>query len=104
MQLGSTVLQNENLPKYDRHLQQWRNAFSETADILLLACRVGTGKSGIAFVRKLRELTGANIAAANNLIGSAKLGENWQLNVTAGRVKTPIALKQKRRKLTALSS
>ncbi|HEY9297785.1 MAG TPA: DUF4347 domain-containing protein, partial [Phormidium sp.] len=95
VQLGSTVLKDENLPKYDRHLQQWRNAFSETADILLLACRVGTGKSGIAFVRKLRELTGANIAAANNLIGSAKLGGNWQLNVTAGRVKTPIAFETK---------
>src|SRR5919202_2870407 len=95
VQLGSTVLKDENLPKYDRHLLQWRNAFSETADILLLACRVGTGKSGIAFVRKLRELTGANIAAANNLIGSAKLGGNWQLNVTAGRVKTPIAFETK---------
>ena len=95
VQLGSTVLKDENLPKYDRHLQQWRNAFSETADILLLACRVGAGKSGIAFVRKLRELTGANIAAANNLIGSAKLGGNWQLNVTAGRVKTPIAFETK---------
>ncbi|MDP8935985.1 MAG: DUF4347 domain-containing protein, partial [Cyanobacteriota bacterium] len=96
VQLGSTVLKDENLPKYDRHLQQWRNAFSEKADILLLACRVGAGKSGIAFVRKLRELTGANIAAANNLIGSAKLGGNWQLNVTAGRVKTAIAFETKR--------
>ncbi|MEG4459159.1 DUF4347 domain-containing protein, partial [Microcoleus sp. N9_A1] len=95
VQLGSTVLKDENLPKYDRHLQQWRNAFSEKADILLLACRVGAGKSGIAFVRKLRELTGANIAAANNLIGSAKLGGNWQLNVTAGRVKTAIAFETK---------
>ncbi|MEG4110089.1 DUF4347 domain-containing protein, partial [Microcoleus sp. S13_C5] len=91
VQLGSTILKDENLPKYDRHLQQWRHAFSEKADILLLACRVGAGKSGIAFVQKLRELTGANIAASNNLIGSEKLGGNWQLNVTAGRVKTAIA-------------
>ncbi|MEG4964544.1 DUF4347 domain-containing protein, partial [Microcoleus sp. K4-C2] len=95
VQLGSTLLKDENLLKYDRHLQQWRNAFSEKADILLLACRVGAGKSGIAFVRKLRELTGANIAASNNLIGSAKLGGNWQLNVTAGRVKTAIAFETK---------
>ncbi|MBW3587410.1 MAG: DUF4347 domain-containing protein, partial [Cyanobacteria bacterium 0813] len=95
VQLGSTVLKNENLPKYDRHLQQWRNALSEKADILLLACRVGAGKSGIAFVRKLRELTGANIAASNNLMGSAKLGGNWQLNVTAGRIKTAIAFETK---------
>ncbi|MEG4535427.1 DUF4347 domain-containing protein, partial [Microcoleus sp. D2_18a_D3] len=95
VQLGSTVLKNENLPKYDRHLQQWRKAFSEKADILLLACRVGAGKSGIAFVRKLRELTGANIAASNSLIGSAKLGGKWQLNVTAGRVKTAIAFETK---------
>ncbi|MEG4059235.1 DUF4347 domain-containing protein, partial [Microcoleus sp. Pol7_B2] len=95
VQLGSTVLKDENLPKYDRHLQQWRNALSEKADILLLACRVAAGKSGIAFVRKLRELTGANIAASNNLIGSAKLGGNWQLNVTAGQVKTAIAFETK---------
>ncbi|MEG3985327.1 DUF4347 domain-containing protein, partial [Microcoleus sp. T3B2] len=95
VQLGSTVLKDENLPKYDRHLQQWGNSFTEKADILLLACRVGAGKSGIAFVRKLRELTGANIAASNNLIGSAKLGGNWKLNVTAGRVKTAIAFETK---------
>ncbi|MEG4373573.1 DUF4347 domain-containing protein, partial [Microcoleus sp. B4b_D2] len=94
VQLGSTLLKNENLSKYDRHLQQWRNALSEKADILLLSCKVGAGKSGIAFVRKLRELTGANIAASNNLIGSAKLGGNWQLNVTAGRVKTAIAFEK----------
>ncbi|MEG4353765.1 DUF4347 domain-containing protein, partial [Microcoleus sp. LAD1_D3] len=95
LQLGSTVLKDENLQKYDRHLQQWRNAFTEKADILLLACKVGAGQSGIAFVRKLRELTGANIAASNNLIGSSKLGGNWQLNVTAGRVKTAIAFETK---------
>ncbi|MEG4842745.1 DUF4347 domain-containing protein, partial [Microcoleus sp. B9-D4] len=95
VQLGSTVLKDENLPKYDRHLQQWRNALSEKADILLLACKVGAGKSGIAFVRKLRELTGANIAASKNLIGSTKLGGNWQLNVTAGQVKTAIAFETK---------
>ncbi|MGB7891150.1 MAG: DUF4347 domain-containing protein, partial [Microcoleus sp.] len=95
VQLGSTILKDENLPKYDRHLQQWHKAFSEKADILLLACRVGAGKSGIAFVRKLRELTGANIAASNNLIGSEKLGGNWQLNIRAGRVKTAIAFETK---------
>ncbi|MEG4812705.1 DUF4347 domain-containing protein, partial [Microcoleus sp. F8-D1] len=95
LQLGSTFLKDENLPKYDRHLQQWHKAFSEKADILLLACRVGAGKSGMAFVRNLRQLTGANIAASNNLIGSAKLGGNWQLNVTAGRVKTAIAFETK---------
>ena len=95
VQLGSTLLKDENLPKYDRHLQQWRKAFTEKADILLLACRVGTGKSGIAFVRKLRKLTGANIAASNNLIGSAKLGGNWKLNVKAGQVKTAIAFETK---------
>ncbi|MEG4149513.1 DUF4347 domain-containing protein, partial [Microcoleus sp. Pol12B5] len=95
VQLGSTLLKDENLPKYDRHLQQWRHAFTEKADILILACQVGSGKAGIAFVQKLRELTGANIAASNNLIGSAKLGGNWQLNVTAGRVKTAIAFETK---------
>ncbi|MEG5227101.1 DUF4347 domain-containing protein, partial [Microcoleus sp. AT9b-C5] len=95
VQLGSTLLKDENLPKYDRHLQQWRHAFTEKADILLLACKVGAGKSGIAFVQKMRELTGANIAASNNIIGSTKLGGNWQLNVTAGRVKTAIAFETK---------
>ncbi|MEG4218902.1 DUF4347 domain-containing protein, partial [Microcoleus sp. Pol14C4] len=95
VQLGSTLLKDENLQKYDRHLQQWRHAFNEKADILLLACRVGAGKPGIAFVRKLRKLTGVNIAASNNLIGSAKLGGNWQLNVKAGRVKTAIAFETK---------
>ena len=91
VQLGSTALTVQNLQKYDRQLQQWRHSLDRSADILLLACRVGASKYGKDFLRQLRKLTGANIGASNNLIGDRKLGGNWQLNVTAGQVKNAIA-------------
>ena len=49
VQLRSTVLKDENLLKYDRHLQQWRNAFSETADILIISLQGWGWKIGDGF-------------------------------------------------------
>ncbi|MCT7967693.1 DUF4347 domain-containing protein, partial [Laspinema sp. D1] len=90
VQLGTTQLDAETL---DAYLPQWqvlRAALSEGADILLYGCNVGTSDTGITFLQKLAALTGADIAASDDLTGSAKLNGNWTLEVSQGNIETPV--------------
>ncbi len=90
VQLGTTQLDAETL---DAYLPQWqilRAALSEGADILLYGCHVGTSDTGITFLQKLAELTGADIAASDDLTGSAELNGNWTLEVRTGNIEAPL--------------
>ncbi|MEG4632115.1 DUF4347 domain-containing protein, partial [Microcoleus sp. AR_TQ3_B6] len=88
LQLGSATLNSDNLPEYESQLQGWRNALSDTADIVLYGCDVAAG-SGIDFVDRLGDLTGADIAASTDLTGSSG---NWYLEYAKGVIEAPLAL------------
>jgi Ca2+-binding RTX toxin-like protein len=62
-------------------------------EILLYGCQVAAGETGMVFVKLLSELTGASVAASQNLTGSAAKGGDWELEVKTGKIKTPLALK-----------
>ncbi|MEG4397321.1 DUF4347 domain-containing protein, partial [Microcoleus sp. BROC3] len=94
VEIGSTELNLDNLETYSSQLQEWRKALSEQGNILLYGCNVAAGESGIKFIQKLSELTGANITASNNLTGSAALGGDWELEITTGQINTELAFKQ----------
>src|SRR4028119_2479807 len=87
VQLGSIELCSDNLETYSHLLQQWGKALSERGDILLCGCSVAAGESGAAFVRRLSLIAGANIAASDNLTGSAALGGDWELKCATGGIK-----------------
>ncbi|MEG4282432.1 DUF4347 domain-containing protein, partial [Microcoleus sp. A006_D1] len=94
IEIGSKELNIDNLETYSSQLQQWAKAFGSQANILIYGCNVGAGKSGIKFIQKLSELTGANIAASNNLTGSAALGGDWELEIATGRINAELAFKK----------
>ncbi|MEG4009599.1 DUF4347 domain-containing protein, partial [Microcoleus sp. Pol1C5] len=94
VEIGSTELNIHNIETYSSQLQQWGKALKETGSILLLSCNTGAGESGLNFIQKLSEITGANVAASNNLTGSAALGGNWELEITTGQINTEIAFKK----------
>ncbi|MEG4069895.1 DUF4347 domain-containing protein [Microcoleus sp. Pol11C2] len=79
-------------------LQQW---FSPRTDsipnnrphILLYGCNVAAGETGKAFIKRLSELTGASVAASQNLTGSAAKGGDWFLEVTSEKIATPLAFR-----------
>ncbi|WP_013334553.1 DUF4347 domain-containing protein [Gloeothece verrucosa] len=80
--LGNTQLNLETLNKYGNSLKQW---FSVTnPNLLLYGCNVAAGNVGKEFVKKLHQLTEANIRASATPTGNAKLGGNWELEVTVG--------------------
>ncbi|MEG3934588.1 DUF4347 domain-containing protein, partial [Microcoleus sp. T3_B1] len=94
VEIGRAELNINNLETYSNQLQQWGKALSESGSILLYGCNIAAGESGIKFIKKLSEITGANVAASNNLTGSAALGGNWELEITTGQINTEIAFEK----------
>lgn len=72
-------------------VKQWSNALTQDADILIYGCNVASGEKGVAFVQQLSQLTGADVAASDDLTGSAALGGNWDLEVKTGKIEAPLA-------------
>jgi Ca2+-binding RTX toxin-like protein len=91
LQLGSKQLNSGNLDTYKSQLQQWANFLTDDADILLYGCDVAAGKTGVGFVQQLSQLTGADVAASDDLTGSAALGGDWDLEVKTGEIDSPLA-------------
>ena len=92
LHLGSETLSNQNLPQWGNKIKQWGKALTKNADILLYGCNVAAKETGLKFIQKLHQLTGANIAASNNKTGSQALGGDWELFVKIGQISTPLAL------------
>lgn len=87
IQLGNGWLTRSQLQNYVSQLESWKSRLTVDADILLYGCDVAQGEEGIAFVEQLSQLTGANVAASNNLTGSAAAQGDWNLEVTTGLIK-----------------
>ncbi|MDZ8109037.1 MAG: FG-GAP-like repeat-containing protein [Nostoc sp. DedQUE12a] len=90
IQLGSTQLNANNLNFYSNQLQQWRNYLTDDADILLYGCNVAS--SDQSFVQLLSQITGADVAASNDITGSASFGGDWDLEVKIGEIESDLAL------------
>ena len=94
LQLGSSVLNLENLRSHTAQLQVWRSALAEDAEILLYGCEVAQGELGKAFVSSLSQLTGADVAASDNLTGNAAKGGDWVLEFQTGGIESGLAFTQ----------
>ncbi|MCT7982955.1 DUF4347 domain-containing protein, partial [Laspinema sp. A4] len=84
--LGNRVLTAETLPEAE--IFQWANSLAPDADILLYGCNLAADQ-GI-FVNRLATLTGADVAASDNLTGSAALGGDWELEARTGPIEVQI--------------
>ena len=88
--LGSTVINSENLDEYNSLLESWKESLSEDADILLYGCDVSGDDAGISFVHDFAEVTGADIAASDDLTGAEVLGGDWDLEYTTGLIESEV--------------
>ena len=61
-------------------------ALSEDADILIYGCDFGAGDEGHRAAAALARATGADIAASDDLTGSAALGGDWDLELRVGEI------------------
>ncbi len=92
--LGNSQLNNETLNRYAAKLMGWANALSEDAQLLLYGCNVAQTEPGVLFIKCLSELTGATVAASDDLTGSAALGGDWELEVSTGAIVPRLAFGQ----------
>lgn len=92
--LGNTELNSETLKHYQDDLTGLTGA-SQSLDILLYGCEVGAGEVGRTFIEDFSTMTGADVAASNDLTGSEGLGGDWELESQVGKIEaTPIAIAQ----------
>lgn len=97
LELGNSSLSLKTLDEYAPQLNLWSMSFSQTPHILLYGCRVAAGDVGTEFVERLGALTGAMVAASATPTGSTALGGNWELEVTTGEMKVPVAFSESAR-------
>src|SRR5687767_10129721 len=90
--LGSTLLDSETIGSYADQLQTIGQSLTTTGDLLLYACNVAADEAGVSFIRRLSELTGADVAASSDLTGAANLGGDWVLETATGSIEAGMAL------------
>ncbi|OIN06540.1 pentapeptide repeat-containing protein [Oceanisphaera psychrotolerans] len=90
--LGNTVLEQATLERYGDVLARWGEALSDQGDILIYGCSVAGIPEGEALVQALADLTGADVAASDDLTGSETFGGDWELEVRAGLIDVSMLL------------
>lgn len=94
LQLGRSRVNSTTLNRKARQVEQWQAALSPTADIFLYGCNVASTAEGKAFVAHLATLTGADMAASDDLTGDANQGGDWTLEYRLGNLEPQIISQQ----------
>ncbi len=88
--IGSTVLNSNNLLQYQLQLNNIGHALTDSGDLLLYGCNVGAGETGLHFVETLAQLTGADVAASDDVTGGVAVGGDWVLESATGPIESVV--------------
>ncbi|WP_300673994.1 DUF4347 domain-containing protein, partial [Desulfoluna sp.] len=86
LSFGSGTLDAASLEENGAQLSSWGASLTPDADILLYGCRVAGGTSGIEFINRLSDITGADVAASDDVTGSSLAGGDWELENSCGTI------------------
>jgi uncharacterized repeat protein (TIGR01451 family)/fimbrial isopeptide formation D2 family protein len=86
--LGNTTLEYDNLSKYADEFSSWSSALTEDADLLFYGCDLASTDEGKSLLDSISAVTGADVAASDDLTGDADLSGDWDLEFTVGVVET----------------
>uniref|UniRef100_UPI003564FEE4 DUF4347 domain-containing protein n=1 Tax=Marinobacter sediminum TaxID=256323 RepID=UPI003564FEE4 len=89
--LGNTQLNHQNLSDYQNQLKSWADYLDANADILFYGCDLAASADGQNLIDEIATLTGADIAASDDLTGHSALGGDWELEYSKGQIDTQIA-------------
>ncbi len=90
--LGNVELDSQTLPGYAGQVASWSHALNSNADVLFYGCELASGSAGQEFVEQLASLTGADVAASEDLTGQEALGGDWDLEFATGAVNSEFAI------------
>ncbi|MEL6750794.1 MAG: DUF4347 domain-containing protein, partial [Pseudomonadota bacterium] len=89
LNLGSGSLTGDTITtSHVQALTRIGASLAEGGDILIYGCDFGAGEAGRAAAAQLAAVTGADIAASDDLTGSVEKGGDWDLEVVQGDVET----------------
>ncbi len=88
LDLGRATLDAASLARRSGDIARWGDALSAEGDLFLYACDLAESDAGEQFVRQLGLLTGADVAASEDLTGAASLGGNWDLEYRIGAIES----------------
>ena len=71
----------DSLLKNGSKIKGWGAALTADADILIYGCNVAQSDAGRSLIDALARLTGADVAASDDLTGHADLGGDWDAGV-----------------------
>ena len=99
--LGNSQLSLDTLNHYAEDLETWFpnpplliGEGLGVRSILIYGCNVAAGDAGAEFIAKLRNLTGAEIAASTTRIGNVAQGGNWELDIATKQIDSNLAFTQ----------
>lgn len=86
LNLGNDLFDSASLTDRTEDLARLGQHLAEGGDLLLYGCNVAASDSGAAFIERLAELTGADVAASTDLTGNAQQGGDWVLEAQTGSI------------------
>ncbi len=92
--LGNTMLNPTQLATHADTIAGWREALSNNADWLIYGCNLTATDEGERFIDEFARLTGADVAASDDLTGNAAKGGDWDLEYATGTIESQIAISQ----------
>ncbi|MDY6950071.1 MAG: DUF4347 domain-containing protein [Thermodesulfobacteriota bacterium] len=81
--LSGQMIDSQYLKANPERIASWKNALSESGDIMLYGCNIATTDEGKVFVKNLAELTDAHVGASSDLTGQ---GGDWDLEYACGPI------------------
>ena len=91
LELGATQLNKQSLKQRSEEIAQWQDVFTERGDVLIYGCNLAESSDGTALVNSLSKITGADVAASDDVTGNSILGGDWVLEYKTGGIETSLA-------------
>ena len=89
-QLGNFSLSNITIQDYANDIESWANSLTEGADLLVYSCNVAADEYNLQLLSSLHELSGADVAASDDLTGSSELSADWELEYQLGEIESAV--------------
>ncbi|MEL7498379.1 MAG: DUF4347 domain-containing protein [Planctomycetota bacterium] len=86
LNIGGTVLTEENVIAHAGSLMDWQQALIEGADLLIYGCDLGATESGQSLLQTVAALCDCDVAASVDSTGHADSGGDWDLEFRTGWV------------------
>ena len=87
VQLGNSSLSTDTVGMYTDAIVQWSQSLTLDADLYFYGCNLASNDAGVELLESLEAITGADLAASDDLTGHESLGGDWDLEYRTGELK-----------------